>query len=615
MTNNTDATHNTPPPTEHSHLKEYLDYYKTLSNPGYGVLVTGDWGSGKTHQITEILNKNEFHYISLFGSQTTEEIYSAVFAKMYPAKATTQNIANSTNGTGIGVGSAAIYVGGLLSGVVNAIIREQVNNDKIIVFDDLERSKINTNDLLGIFNKYIEHHDCKVIVLAHDKKITAEFDTIKEKVFGQTIAITPQTSRAFDSFVSTIKNDARRELIIKLKSLILDIFEQSKTHSLRILKHSIEDISRLYENLSNEHQSNDAAVIELTSLFLALSLEVRAGRLNKSNLTIRSMAINRFKSEIDQSKASSEVIKLYDTYLRYTNINLGSLILNDETLTNILTRGIYSQTNIHKCLNESLYFTKPTDLPAWLVFIKFDELSEAESRDAAEKLKQQFDDRSIDEPGEMLHLFSLRFLLSEMKLIPKDFNQTEDDCKKYMDDLLDENRMKSFTGHVLKWGEHFSDSYAGYRYWVEDDFRDNFIRITSYLRESQSRAAKKNYPEYIKTLIKLMNNDGRKFAEKICFSNGEPSDYAAIDVLSEMRPIDFVQEWMGSEAKNWGHISNGLEKRYSSGQLQSTLKSEKKWILEVITIIDDEMKKATGIRKKRIQRIFTLNFRDYVSNQ
>ena len=29
-------------------LKSYLDYYIDLDRPGYAVLVTGDWGVGKT---------------------------------------------------------------------------------------------------------------------------------------------------------------------------------------------------------------------------------------------------------------------------------------------------------------------------------------------------------------------------------------------------------------------------------------------------------------------------------------------------------------------------------------------------------------------------------------
>jgi len=47
-----------------SQLESYLDYYKSLSNPGYAVLITGAWGVGKTYQVKDALKANEFYYIS-----------------------------------------------------------------------------------------------------------------------------------------------------------------------------------------------------------------------------------------------------------------------------------------------------------------------------------------------------------------------------------------------------------------------------------------------------------------------------------------------------------------------------------------------------------------------
>ncbi|KAF2406429.1 hypothetical protein SAMN04490179_4261 [Pseudomonas antarctica] len=587
---------------KHSHLKVYLDYYKTLASPGYGVLVTGDWGSGKTHQVRNILKTDEFHYISLFGTQTTEEIYSAVYAKMFPLQSAAKNIATSSNGAGAG----SINIGGLVSGVASAFIREQVKNDKIIVFDDLERSRIKTNDLLGVFNKYIEHHGCRVIVLAHDKKITETLKDIKEKVFGQTISITPQTSEAFEEFASKITDKDIAATIKKIKSVILDIFNQSETYSLRILKHSLDDLTRLLELLSPTHRENEKAITELSGFFLALSLEVRSGRLNDSDLTDREDTIFKHKMSVRRS-ASETPPPIYIASEKYKDIDLGNRILNDETLIKLLTKGIYSKKSIHESLDQSLYFTKAEDLPAWLVFMKFDELSEAESSDAAAKLIQQFDAREIEIPGEIRHLFSLRFLLSEMGLLPRNYDQIEAECKKYMDDLLSSNKVEPFKLHYSSFEDIMRDSFDGYGYWVEEDYRQHFERVSDYIRETQDRATKQHYPAVAKLLLKLVLTDGIAFAEKISYKNGEFSEYSDIDILSSIDPSDFVQEWMGSPANNWIHISKGLVKRYSSNQLSSTLASERDWMKEVIKLLIKEEKKSKGVRQKRISRALSLN--------
>ncbi|EJP5811827.1 hypothetical protein NT691_004302, partial [Cronobacter sakazakii] len=36
-------------------LRLYINYYNSLKNPKYAVLVKGEWGVGKTHLINNIL--------------------------------------------------------------------------------------------------------------------------------------------------------------------------------------------------------------------------------------------------------------------------------------------------------------------------------------------------------------------------------------------------------------------------------------------------------------------------------------------------------------------------------------------------------------------------------
>ncbi|WP_420169959.1 P-loop NTPase fold protein, partial [Morganella morganii] len=42
-----------------SNLKNYLDYYTKLENPGYALLITGGWGSGKTYQINKYFERKK----------------------------------------------------------------------------------------------------------------------------------------------------------------------------------------------------------------------------------------------------------------------------------------------------------------------------------------------------------------------------------------------------------------------------------------------------------------------------------------------------------------------------------------------------------------------------
>lgn len=603
MTSQIKASEKQTKTAESSHLRSYLEYYKQLENPGYGVLITGAWGSGKTHQIKKILTDGEIHYISLFGTQNTEEVYSAVYAKMFPLKALARDAAGKTDGTEFEILFAKINIGGLLSGVANAFLREQVNTDRILIFDDLERSSIPTKDLLGVFNKYVEHHGCRVVVIAHDEKISSDLQDTKEKVFGQTIEVTPQTSDAFDSFTDRLNDQEIKSTIRGMKSDILSIFEQSNTYSLRILKHTLEDLGRLFKALSQHHKSNTTAMRELSFLFCAASLEVRSGRLKETDLIDRNQSIIRFQMKRARETGVLDAPRIYTANKRYSSTELGNEIIKDEALINILIKGNYIESEIRDSLNDSLHFVEIDDLPPWLVFMKFDEISDNQSNTAAKTLMIQFKERAIDNLGELLHLFALRFLLSDMEIISENYAQTEVDCKKYIDDLLDQDRLASNINTSKAFGGEFSHGYNGYAFWVQDDYRAHFENVTAYLTTSRSLAAKKLFPSLANDLLELIKTDGAEFARQISYTFSGGNTYARVDILASIEPSDFVQEWMGSPPENWQYISRGLEQRYTNGELKTILKSEEKWLLQVSELLHRQHKQAKGTRKKRIERI------------
>ncbi|WP_234016116.1 P-loop NTPase fold protein, partial [Cronobacter dublinensis] len=169
------------------YFQEYIDYYKKIENPGYAVLVTGAWGSGKTYQIKKSLSEDEMYYVSLFDLTSVDAIYSTVFYKMSPAKAIARDTAKGMSDASIGSEAFTFGLGGILGKVANAIIKEEVKKDRVIVFDDIERCSVDINEILGVINKYVEHHGCKVIAIAHDDEIEGAFDKAKEKVIGQTL--------------------------------------------------------------------------------------------------------------------------------------------------------------------------------------------------------------------------------------------------------------------------------------------------------------------------------------------------------------------------------------------------------------------------------------------
>jgi hypothetical protein len=226
-------------------LRDYIKYYKSLKSPGFAVLVTGEWGSGKTHQIRSLLPAKERYYVSLFGLSTKDEIYGALLAQMYPAdvKAKKEAAFYSENKNFFG-----LPLGGLFSAVINRSIRTKIDKSRIIVFDDFERSLIPQQTLLGVFNSLVEHEDCKVVIIAHDTKVTDNFSESKEKVIGHTVSVKPRTEEAFEYFSKQLNSTAQKNLTLH-KSVILELFTFSGCKSLRILRYVLASIERFYDLL------------------------------------------------------------------------------------------------------------------------------------------------------------------------------------------------------------------------------------------------------------------------------------------------------------------------------------------------------------------------------
>lgn len=241
---------------------------------------------------------------------------------------------------------------------------------------------------MGAINLYVEHHGCRVVVIAHDGELEAEFAAAKEKLFGQSIQIHPAVDDAFDAFVAQFGRSETEQFFIGHKEKLLSIFQASKAESLRILKHVIEDLSRLHQAISPEHLKNPAAMNELVDLFSALDIEIRSGRLFEIDLIDRGKALRKQAVLSATRKPSLEEIPalIVQSKNRYSTIELGSNLLDDTRVTQMLIKGNFESGPIQLSLNNSRYFMQPSEAPVWRIFFDFDRLHDAVIKEAIKRL-------------------------------------------------------------------------------------------------------------------------------------------------------------------------------------------------------------------------------------
>lgn len=268
-----------------SHIEEYLDYYCGLEAPGFAILLKGQWGSGKTwfiDQYREKLKEKQQRsiYVSLYGMTTFSDIGDAFFQELHPKLSS----------------KSAVVAGKILTEVVKNNLKFDLDKVKIpdylkntdqciLIFDDLERCKIDLGNILGYINSFVEHKGLKVIIIANEDELfkldkdnsPSGYRTIKEKLIGKTFEVSPDLHGSLEYFISKVQeSDLRKFLSINTK-VIEDVYKREEHENLRNLKQIILDFERIFKELPEKARKKPEFLQDLLKSLMAFSIEIKRG--------------------------------------------------------------------------------------------------------------------------------------------------------------------------------------------------------------------------------------------------------------------------------------------------------------------------------------------------
>ncbi|EMF1948516.1 TPA: P-loop NTPase fold protein [Proteus mirabilis] len=580
------------------HLTTYLDYYRTLEKPGYAVLVTGDWGCGKTYQIKKYFKEHEICYVSLFSINSIDDIYATVFAKMYPKKAALKKLVGSIGDVDASISdSVTLGLGGLLSRVGSTLIKENVDNKKIIVFDDLERAInkeiISVSEFLGVINNYIEHAGCKVIVIAHDGEIPTEFENIKEKVIGQTIKLNSDIHGALNTFLA--QSELKR-LYPEIKNILLSAYEQSGYSSLRILKYIINDCNRLYNVIKDGKLKTDKnSLYHFFYYFIILCIEFKHGKLSyKDYLNYEGIYLQHNYNSISDDKIDAPDILSLER--KYRNFTFSNELINKENIVRIIFDGYFDFKKINEDIDKSNYFKKEEEKPSWYKFLSFDRLDYDTIELVIQDVNTDFKERKFNKFGDMYHLFNCIFLIEMCNSKTPNYERLVSDCKNYIDEVVNSGNIEIKNPNK----DNFDMIFLGYenkQFWIEPEYKPYSEELFDYIREKMHVAYYKKLEEY--DVLNLMKNN----LDKLYKDLDHHGEYCKFPILAKINPLAFVDTWLSLQPYNQRGISELLINRYNTGGLNDSLKDEKNWLKDVFDELDKKANSMTGLHAYRIERL------------
>lgn len=232
-------------------IENYLDSYIVKKDTQYATLLTGKWGCGKTHFIKEYMKKyqDRLIYVSLFGLKNIDDVNDAIFGAMYP------KLTSDTTKIATGLLKSVAKIGlqfdldelNLKNKLMDFLTK---NKDKhIFVFDDLERSFISYDEILGFISDLTENNSIKVILVANTNEIQDNnketFNKFKEKVISRTFVVQNNDEGFWKFYYEKYFN------LKEFSNEIQEIFQKYANNNFRLLMQSSDDYIDFLENLAN----------------------------------------------------------------------------------------------------------------------------------------------------------------------------------------------------------------------------------------------------------------------------------------------------------------------------------------------------------------------------
>ncbi len=445
------------------HIIEYLDFYISTNKPQFAVMLTGKWGSGKTYFIKQLVEvweskktktaKDEIIlkpvYISLYGASSPADINQRIKEILNPllyskGMKITKNIISgliktaahinidiNSDGTPDGKVSFDISSLGLLKDD-----NSKVKGNKILIFDDLERCKIDTVDLFGYFNEFVEHSHCKVILLCDEsklnlgkKKLDLSYKDFKEKLIGQTFAITANVDDAINSFLKIVTNPSRESELLKQSTRIIkDVFVASRVENLRILKQAILDFERFTTYFIPQIKGHEAYSDFLKSLFahfLLVYLEYKSGNIKVEDFDAFTLKDDEDKQIIKNTYYPT--LKKNEIYYQ-SPISYGHIVdfIKTGTIDKDVLNGLLCNNN----------FFRDTQEQDWEKLWRWEDLEQDDFDRLYKSVSSDFDNRQFTVIEVLAHVVAIFYSLIDNKIIKRDKRLIYESYKNQFDNII-----------------------------------------------------------------------------------------------------------------------------------------------------------------------------------
>lgn len=565
-------------------VREYLDHYlHPETQPRFAVMLKGEWGAGKTYFIRDYLKTfaakrkafdplyhSGYYYVSLFGKTTRADIAAALFNAAHPA---------------LGSGAAAL-IANVASRAANTVTKGQAIREgdaaalqvamtnldgRALIFDDLERCPMKLEELFGYLNDFVEAKRLKVILLADEtrllKKHEADYPSQKEKVVGKTLVVRSEPGPVVDAILAEIGHDETRGLIQRNRDLILSLFKASETNNFRSLQGALLDLEHLLKR-APRLAGKDLPARKVLAILVALTLEVRAGRLRPSDfqtvIGLRSAMLRSFKKTLTPEQETAEQVQN-----RYTDVAWDDPVVPVQTLVELVDEGVIDCEALETAVAEHPLIAGKTEAPPWRTLVWWRNLTQTEYAEARQRVLEMLVSGAVVHPGQILHLLGVAISLARAGDPLVEGNSVRY-FRSYIKARLDDGTLISEPGMSLT-RHDLGDTWGGIMY---DNAADRaFARVRRGLAAALKAALNRTTAHEAPRVLKAFQDGNYAFLSP----HDEETDGFRQSPLLHQLPIDAVADLIITDGRLNELLVNSLIARHFKGH-GGTFKEEVRWM-------------------------------------
>lgn len=289
-------------------IKKYLiksekPYLENDANNGTILMLSGAWGSGKTHFWKNIIEtdlipkikekRKSYIFVSLYGKDSIKDIENEILQKAYSFLYDSDNDlikkASSVFTKSVDFIPKISLFGFEIDPKNIAKLKDELSHKEklhkasvalsngIICFDDFERksSKIDLNDLFGFITNLTENFNTKTVIITNqevfqhqDQKV---FNTVKEKSVNKFILYNPSIGELFE----VIYQDEKYKPLESYKTTILDAIQLSKEKNARIYIQVLNNCLEYTEKVKDVNEKEIYLLTLITIIFVKHNLIFR----------------------------------------------------------------------------------------------------------------------------------------------------------------------------------------------------------------------------------------------------------------------------------------------------------------------------------------------------